>query len=170
MRSTVTLATYFETLYPNAILNVRLCQDLSYLDALVAKRLSTLTKLERALAIYKKSQVKSTVRVGDMLEEVDAIKCYTKLLDDLNIAVQKEQLTAENLAKYLDKMARATSINVIESFLEVTEIGAVSKMLRRKGSRLEPMNLIQDTNLTKDETKCNSDFVAEKRFRKKMDF
>ena len=158
LRSTVTLATYFETLYPNAIQNVRLCQDLSYLDALVAKRLSTLTKLERALAIYKKSQLRSTVRVGYMLEEVDAIKYYTKQLDDLNIAVQKEQLTAENLARYLDKMAGATSINVIESFLEVTEIGSVSKMLKRKGSTLEPMNIFQDISVRKDETKHDHDF------------
>lgn len=159
LRSTVTLATYFETLYPNAILNVRLCQDLSYLDALVAKRLSTLTKLERSLAIYKKSQLRSTVRVGYMLEEVDAIKYYTKLLDDLNIAVQREQLTAENLAKYLDKMAGATSINVIESFLEVTEIGAVSKMLKRKGSTIEPINVFQD-DMTKDELKDHNEFMA----------
>ena len=158
LRSTVTLATYFETLYPNAILNVRLCQDLSYLDALVAKRLSTITKLERAIAVYKKSQMRSTVRVGDMIEEVDAIKYYTKLLDDLNIAVQKEQQTAENLAKYLDKMAGATSINVIESFLEVTEIGAVSKMLKRKGSKLEPVSAFQDTDMRKDEQ--NKEFVT----------
>ena len=54
-RSTVTLATYFETLYPGSILHVRLCQDLQYLDALVAKRSKVVMKLERAIAILKKT-------------------------------------------------------------------------------------------------------------------
>ena len=54
-RSTVTLATYFETLYPGSILHVRLCQDLQYLDALVTKRSKVVMKLERAIAILKKT-------------------------------------------------------------------------------------------------------------------
>ena len=125
-------------------------QDLAYLDALVGKRLSILTKLERAMAIFKMSKKRTTIRVGDMLEEVDAIKYYTRQLEDLNIAVQKEQQTAENLAKYLDKMAGATSLNVIESFLEVTEIGAVSKMLKRKGSKLDPVKSFVNIDDFKD--------------------
>lgn len=142
LRSTVTLATYFETLYPNGILNVRLCQDLAYLDALVQKRANMLMKLERALAILKKTGLRTTVKVGDMLDEVDAIKYYTRQLEDLNMAVQKEQVTAENLARHLDRASGASSLNVIESFLEVTEIGAVSKMLKRKGSKLNPISIL----------------------------
>ena len=57
-------------------------------------------------------------------------------LDPDHIILSRQRV---QFAKYLDKMAGATSINVIESFLEVTEIGAVSKMLKRKGSKLEPV-------------------------------
>jgi hypothetical protein len=38
MRSTVTLATYFEALYPNSVLHVRLGQNLAFLDRLVDQR------------------------------------------------------------------------------------------------------------------------------------
>ena len=54
-----------------------------------------------------------------MTEPVDAIKYYTRQLEDLNMAVQKEQSTAELQAQYLDKVSGATSFNVIESLLEV---------------------------------------------------
>lgn len=91
------------------------------------------------------------VKVGDMLDEVDAIRYYTNRLDDLNLAVQKEQLTAENLAQYMDKISGATSLNVIESFLEVTEIGAVSKMLKRKGSKLNTVSASMSSSIKKDE-------------------
>ena len=43
-------------------------------------------------------------------------------LDPDHIILSRQRV---QFAKYLDKMAGATSINVIESFLEVTEIGAV---------------------------------------------
>jgi hypothetical protein len=63
--------------------------------------------------------VRTTVKVGEMTEPVDAIKYYTRQLEDLNMAVQKEQSTAELQAQYLDKVSGATSFNVIESLLEV---------------------------------------------------
>jgi hypothetical protein len=46
LRSTVTLGTYFETMYPNAVLSVRCGQDTQYLDRLIEQRLDAVTKLE----------------------------------------------------------------------------------------------------------------------------
>lgn len=137
LRSTVTLATYFETLYPEAVANVRLCQDLNHLDTLIQKRLDTVTLLERAIVIANRDGKRPTISVDGMLEDVDAIRYYSKILEDLNTAVQKEQDTADRLANYVDRVSGVDSVNIIEAFLEVTEIGAVGKLLKRRGSKLK---------------------------------
>ena len=105
LRSTVTLATYFETLYPDAVANVRLCQDLNYLDTLVEKRLDTVTLLERAIVIANRDGIRPVINVEGMVDDVDAIRYYTNILNNLNAAVQKEQETAERLANYVDRVS-----------------------------------------------------------------
>jgi hypothetical protein len=76
LRSTVTLATYFETLYPNAVLSVQLGQDLLFLDRLVYKRLAAVTLLERSMYANYLGYKRPTVRVGHMAEEIDATRYY----------------------------------------------------------------------------------------------
>ena len=132
MRSTVTLATYFETIYPNAVLSVRLGQDLRSLDKLVEQRLTATTLLERSLSSNFYNNTRPTVRVGNMQENVDAIKYYTHVLDDLNEAVKKEQESAHRLAMNVDRLSGTTAINVIEEFLRVTEIGSIKRMLKER--------------------------------------
>ena len=131
MRSTVTLATYFETLYPNAVLSVRLGQDLHCLDRLVDQRLSAITELERSMyANY--SGNRPTVRVGKMAEGVDATKHYEQVLADLNAAIEKEQEAAKSRAKFVDHSHSADALSMIEKFLQVTEIGSLKKLLKKQ--------------------------------------
>ena len=52
LRPTVTLATYFEAVYPNAILHIHSGQDLLSLDKLVEKRLNIVSALERSIYIH----------------------------------------------------------------------------------------------------------------------
>jgi len=132
MRSTVTLAMYFETLYPNAVLSVKVGQDLRYLDRLVEQRLNAVTQLERNLYAHHLGKKRPTVRVGNMMENVDAIRYYTHILDDLNEVITKEQESARRLAMYVDRISGTTAINVIEGFLKVTEIGSVKRFLKEK--------------------------------------
>lgn len=153
MRSTVTLGTYFETLYPNAIAHVRLGQDLRYLDRLVEQRRVAVARLERALYANHYGNKRPTVSVGNMLEDVDAIRYYTQLLDDLNESVAKEQEGAGKMATNLNNTSKATSIEVIESFLKVTEIGAIKRLLKSKnasmkwmGSRRASMSQVASNN------------------------
>ena len=125
MRSTITLATYFETLYPNAVLSVRLGQDLQYLDRLVTQRLSALTLLERCMYANHLGHRRPTVRVGNMAEEVDAARYYYHMLNDLNAAVAKEQEGANARSLFVDKHSGTDAFAIIEGFLQVTEIGTL---------------------------------------------
>jgi predicted RNase H-like nuclease len=63
LRTTSTLATYFEALYPNAIAHVQVYQDLSLLDDLVRKREACLAQLERCLAIAERTGTRPVIRV-----------------------------------------------------------------------------------------------------------
>ena len=54
-----------------------------------------------------------------MPDAVDAIRYHLRTLDDLNISVQKEQETAQQLARYVDRKSGEDSLRVIEKFLEV---------------------------------------------------
>lgn len=134
MRSTVTLATYFETLYPNSVASVKIGQDLRHLDRLVAQRIATVGKLERYLYANHNSNKRPSVSVGNMLEDVDAIRYYTQLVDDLNEAVEKEQQTSQKLAKSVDTNSNGNAIEIIESFLKVTKIGSIKRLLKQKSS------------------------------------
>jgi uncharacterized protein (DUF2147 family) len=128
----VTLATYLETLYPNSIHSVNLGQDLRSLDRLVAQRLEAVSQLERCLYINQYTHVRPMITVGNMLQQVDAIKHYSNLVDELNKAVLREQEIAWRLANHEDIESGANAFEVIESFLEVTEIGSVKKFLKAK--------------------------------------
>lgn len=132
MRSNVTLATYFETLYPNEVASVKLGQDLRYLDRLVNERSEIVAKLERYLYMCHHGEIRPTVKVGNMLEDVDAVRYYTQMLDDLNDSVVQEQKMSKRLAKEFDAISGGNTIQVIETFLQVTEIGSIRKMLNEK--------------------------------------
>ena len=132
LRSTAALATYFETLYPNAVLTVRLCQDLHTLDRLVDQRIAAVTALERTMYANHLGYKRPTVRVGNMAEEVDANRHYQQTLFDLNSAVAKEQESAKARAQFVDRMSGVDALSIIEGFLQVTEIGSLKKLLKKQ--------------------------------------
>ena len=135
MRSTVTLAAYFDTLYPGAVLSVRLGQDLRHLERLVQQRQHAAAELERCLYANHNGHKRPTVRLPNMVQRVDAIRYYTQVLDDLNEAVAKEQEKAHRLAVHADRGGDSQALGVIEGLLHVTEIGSLKRLLKvRKGS------------------------------------
>lgn len=135
MRTNVTLATYFEALYPNAVLSVRVAQNLSYLDKLVAERLGIVGRLEKYYYLAHIGNTRHTVRPRNMMQDVDAIEYYSKELERLNEAIAKEQDIARRIAQREDRLSGSTAFGVIEEFLQVTEIGSLRKMLKRKSGR-----------------------------------
>jgi hypothetical protein len=132
LRSTATLATYFETLYPNAVVSVRLGQDLRYLDRLVNQRIDAVTALERSLYTTYLGYKRPTVRVGKMAEGVDATRHYSQILQDLNTAIAKEQDSANARAHYVERMSGRDPFSIIEGFLQITEIGSLKKLLKKQ--------------------------------------
>ena len=132
MRSTATLATYFETLYPNAVLCVRLGQDLHCLDRLVDQRLLAVTELERSMYANFVGNKRPTVRVGEMSDGVDATRHYEQILADLNAAIEKEQSAAKTRAQFVDRSQGVDALSIIEKFLQVTEIGSLKKLLKKQ--------------------------------------
>ena len=116
MRSTVTLATYFETLYPNAILHVRLCQDVRHLDRLVRQQLMTLRYLER-YAYLGKTQEKESLRGAQ--EVIAVLTHYKTLLGKINGEIDEEQRRARKLAGAADALGGKDAIQVIENYMQV---------------------------------------------------
>jgi hypothetical protein len=133
MRSPATLQAYFEALYPNAVLHVRLAQNLKYLDRLIDQRLDVCTKLERCLYAEHLGAVRPTVRVGHMLNEIDAIRHYNQMLDDLNMAIEKQQKIARRLSIVPASVtSNSSNPEVIREFLKVTEIKTRSVQLSNR--------------------------------------
>jgi hypothetical protein len=66
------------------------------------------------------NKVRPLVYVGNMMDQVDAIRYYSQLLDDLNEAVRKEQEVANQLAVQSDNLSGQTAYEVIEKFLHVS--------------------------------------------------
>eukprot|EP01036_Dinobryon_divergens_P025868 gene25868-34457_t len=158
MRSTVTLATYFEALYPNSVLHVRLGQNLAFLDRLVDQRESVVAQLERYLYVNNFGFERPRVKVGNMLDSVDAIRYYSQTLDDLNKLISTEQAVARRLATYSRPRAIIASSSsssssgafssstgssklsgkVLDEFLKVTEMDAAKKLLSVKTTASSP--------------------------------
>jgi hypothetical protein len=88
MRSTVTLTTYFETLYPGCVLSVRLGQNLRYLDRLVDRRTEILACLERIMYQNHASKSRALMNVNGG-KKIDSYTHYFDLLSDLNIEIGK---------------------------------------------------------------------------------
>lgn len=93
-RSPLTLATYFEVLYPGAVAHVKLAQNLKFLEGLIEQRDVCVAELERCLYADHNGHQRPTIRVGDMVQGVDAIRYYTQKLDELNTNIAKEQAIA----------------------------------------------------------------------------
>jgi trans-aconitate methyltransferase len=89
MRSTVTLTTYFETLYPGCVLSVQLGQNIRYLDRLVDRRTEILASLERIMYQNHATASRAVMSIHGE-RKVDSYTHYFDLLADLNIEIGKE--------------------------------------------------------------------------------
>ncbi len=154
MRSNKTLAMYFEVMYPNAVQNVRLAQDLRKLELTVADRLRALRLLETYLHEYHQARLAAGENVSENVEEalqgsrhpsevprpvmqigddrVDAIRHYARLVSSFNEVVAKEQAKSTDIARTLDSMTRAESMRVIEGLLRVTEVGKLGRLMSER--------------------------------------
>jgi len=156
MRSNKTLAMYFEVMYPNAVQNVRLAQDLRKLELTVRDRLRALRKLETYLHAFHRDRLaagedvsegaqelaqgsrhpaevpRPTLLIGD--DRVDAIRHYAHLVASFNEIVAGEQVKAIDIARTRDSMTRAESVRVIEGLLRVTETGKLGEIMRQRAS------------------------------------
>jgi hypothetical protein len=139
MRSNTTLALYFEVMYPNAVQNVILAQDLSKLEATVRERDSAIRVLESYLHQYRAAQLREgtsarrpNLPVSEGGARIDAIQHYMRLVERLNAVVAGEQVKARHMARRIDTLSEDESLRVIEGLLRVTESGSLDKMLRSR--------------------------------------
>ena len=162
MRSNVTLATYFEALYPNAIVCVRLAQDLRQLEQLTQDRETALAKLERYDMLTRLGHDRPMIKVGQMAQPVDAIKYYCMQVNNLNQAIDREQESSRRLAIREDRKSGSNAIDVIGEFLQVSQIGSLKRMLKNKsGSAKKWMvksNEEEDSSFQQDKPKPYASF------------
>lgn len=130
MRSNVTLGLYFEVMYPNGVQRTQLGQNIQTLEGIITDRSAALVELEKALYENHNTSKRPTVKVGNMSQEVDAIRHYAKVVGDLNEVVTKEQELALSMAKSQDTLSDEEAIHIIEKLLKVTQIGSIEKLLK----------------------------------------
>eukprot|EP01034_Spumella_vulgaris_P030463 gene30463-37681_t len=137
-RSPATLGAYFEVLYPGAIKEIKLAQNIRYLESLVAQREHAVAELERNLYRNHNSHVRPTINVGhNMMTPVDAIEHYTKELKDLNRLITREQKDARRLDT-LDEFLKVTEIkNMNKTFKDSKTVAADAASRSRRTTRLE---------------------------------
>jgi len=119
MRSTVTLATYFETLYRNAILHVRLCQNIRYLDRLVKQQLMTLRCLERHAYLQQMTNDMGSTQGKSPNSGAETMIFYKRLLVKISGEIDEEQRRARKLAGIADALGGRDAIQVIEGYMQV---------------------------------------------------
>ena len=118
LRSPKKIRNYFKHVYPNAVKNVTMCQNLISLEQLVMKRNTILHKIEREILVLCRSEKRKMLGssrletscmyvenmiglIGDVEERLS--KYYSRL-EALNDAVQKELKRRYRVMKKLDKM------------------------------------------------------------------
>jgi hypothetical protein len=124
----------------------------------VDQRIEAVTALERSMYANHLGQKRPTVRVGNMAEEVDATRHYQQILNDLNAAIAKEQVSATARAQFVDRMSGVDTLSIIEGFLQVTEMGSLKKLLKKQSGssqkwipKSKPIKDVEDLLITRDE-------------------
>ncbi len=134
MKSNVTLGLYFEVMYPNGVQTSRLGQDIRTLENLIDDRFAALVELEKALYQNHLTSTRPKIKLGNMAQEVDAIRHYAKVVSELNEAVAKEQEVARGMAQSQNSLSDEEAIHVIEKLLHVTQIGSVERLLKSRNN------------------------------------
>jgi len=122
LRSAAKISTYFRHVYPDAVKNVVICQNISHLEGLITERTALLSRIEKELLLlcrrekaklFERSPFSTAqaFRLFGKLEDIGLIngsqerltQLYTKL-EDLNTAIDQEQRRRRRVMKKLDHM------------------------------------------------------------------
>jgi Calcium-dependent channel, 7TM region, putative phosphate/Late exocytosis, associated with Golgi transport/Cytosolic domain of 10TM putative phosphate transporter len=151
LRSSHKIESYFKNVYPNAVKNVILCQNLMIVEALVAQRTAVLSRIERELLILCRSEKKKLYDQSLMwsyfstsLARIQERCCGAVIqgpqerlanlygdLEELNHAVEQEQRRRQRVMKMLDRMAAGEGAQDIDYVLAAPFVSPDNNAERR---------------------------------------
>lgn len=149
LRSSAKINTYFRHVYPNAVKNVVMCQNVVHLEALVKERTSLLARIEvELLVLCRKEKTKlfersrwsaaQALKLFGKLEDIGILngsqerlaKLYTRL-EELNIAIENEQRRRRRVMKKMDQMEAGEGRKEIDYILASPFVSADDPNQRR---------------------------------------
>lgn len=136
LRSAKKITTYFKNVYPEAVQSVTLSQNLIQLEKFVAQRTQILGRIEKELLVLcrnekrklveqsKWGRIKLTLSFWNLWENMSCCNnaqerlttLYNKL-EDINVAIEKEQIRRRRVMKKLDNMEGVEGSNEIDYYL-----------------------------------------------------
>jgi hypothetical protein len=157
LRSPSKISTYFRHVYPNAVKNVSMCQNLIVLEHLVASRTILLSCIEKQLLLlcrkekkklFEKSKWSSFKGVYRKLEDCGMMdgsqemftKLYTKL-EELNNEIEQEQRRRRRVMKKLDRMEAGDGRKDIDYILATPFVVANDPNQRRLLGLMQPQHM-----------------------------
>eukprot|EP00934_Nitzschia_sp_Nitz4_P003426 Nitzschia sp. Nitz4//scaffold25_size161228//3967//7344//NITZ4_002409-RA/size161228-processed-gene-0.175-mRNA-1//-1//CDS//3329544523//3416//frame0 len=149
LRSAAKINTYFRHVYPNAVQNVVICQNVLRLESLVEKRTSVLSRIEKELLflcrvektkLFERSRWSkaSAFRLFGKLEDYGIIdgsqerlaNLYSKL-EELNAEIENEQRRRARIMKRMDQMEAGEGRKEIDYILASPFVSADDPHQRR---------------------------------------
>lgn len=150
LRSAAKINTYFRHVYPNAVKNVVICQNVIRLEAMVEERTKLLSRIEKELLflcrkekanLFEKSPRWSTARAFRMVGKLENIgiisssqerfaTLYSRL-EELNDEIEKEQRRRRRIMKKLDGMEAGEGRKDIDYILASPFVSADDPHQRR---------------------------------------
>ena len=149
LRSAAKINTYFRHVYPDAVKNVVICQNVLHLESLITERTALLSRIEKELLLLcRKEKAKlferspfSTARAFRLfgkLEDIGLVngsqerltQLYTKL-EDMNSAIEQEQKRRRRVMKKLDHMEAGEGRKEIDYILASPFVSADDPNQRR---------------------------------------
>ena len=133
LRSSNRLENYFRNVYPNAVRNVFVCQNVIRLESLVVQRTAILGRIEKELLmlcrsekkkLYQQSVWRQALSMADRMEDCGVYqgtqerlaKLYANL-EDLNAQIEAEQLRRKRVMKMMDRIDAGDGANEIDYVL-----------------------------------------------------
>ena len=129
MRSNVTLSAYFNALYPNSVLRVRVGQDLSELEKVIADRMTAIRNLERCLYKEKLEQERPQITVDN--NTIDSIKYYSEEVVRLNNVIAEKQVSANIVGANIrhERDNEEEAIRTIARILGISNLDVIRRFI-----------------------------------------
>uniref|UniRef100_A0A7S3QEH8 CSC1/OSCA1-like 7TM region domain-containing protein n=2 Tax=Chaetoceros debilis TaxID=122233 RepID=A0A7S3QEH8_9STRA len=156
LRSPKKIRNYFKHVYPNAVKNVTMCQNLIHLEKMVARRTKILNKIEQEILILCRSEKRKLIG-GTLASKVKAqfsncggkpLTCFEDMglmdgaperlthlygeLESMNIMIQHEQERRARVMKKLDKMEAKVGRKDIDYILATPFLDKESQSSKKK--------------------------------------